>query len=499
MSDLKELDLAKVSELTTGHAAHFKEEVNELELTIQDLRSLKEAEEAGKDREDVVKFLDGQINSENIAAYLGIAENDIGELNDILNEINRIEDIDHFDDEKIEIDQNKLIDLVGGTVNEMKEFIQENPLAPDQLEDILSAEKRIKDRKTAKNYLEKQIRKSRVGEDVSEARKDLEKLKEDMNELKSDESLEDVKPDTSEEDEDIGELNEESEDEEEKTDDKAQENDEEVSDDIENSEDDEDLDEEKEEDEENSSENSDELTDLEKKKQIADDLELEMDEDELEAFSLSDLEKIQSEKSHREELIENLAEKGMEEEDLQNSSTSDLEKVAESMDEKEEAQEEHEEMREEAEEDLEMLMGAVRGSQEEEEEPSKNTKEKIQDFKQNLRDKLDRSDNSKQDSNSGINAGSVQEVLDEYRKLNDEEASIKTAHIMKGFLEQSLGIKREMTYKELAETMPTDEDCMNELAEFFLKMHREQYTGKFNVNNSDSVIDTCEEVINQVN
>ena len=495
MSDLDELNLEKLSELATGGTDHFKQEVNQMDLSLQDLRALKKAEASGKNRDKVLDFLDTQITTENVAAYLGIAEDDIGELGDLINEVERLEDVQHFEEKEIEIDQENLIDLVGGTVDEMKEFIDEKPLTGEQIENVLEAEKRVKDRKTAKKYLERKIKERSVGEDVEKAREDLETLKEDLQEVKTDEGIED-KDETGGADEEtekeVEENSTEEKDEEESQEEESSENESESYDQNKGKEqsvkegDGEASD--SEEEVEGSSQDN-----LEEKEQIAEELDLDMNEDELKAFSLKDLNK------------------GMDDSELRNSSTDDLEKIVSSLGNKEdsedkedetaedkEAQEEHEEMREEAEEDLEMLMGAVKkdagGSGE---DSGRNTREKIEDLRQSIKQKLNRSNKSREETSSGINADKVQEILDQYRNLDDDEASIKTAHIMKGFLEQSLGIERELTYKELAENMPEDNDSMEELADFFLKMHREQYTGKFNVEDSEELIDTSEEVISQ--
>lgn len=505
MSDLDQLDLEKLSELTTGDSKHFKEEVRQMDLTLQDLRALKKAEASGKDRGKVLEFLDEQITRENVGAYLGLAEEDIGELGDLINEIERLEDIKHFEEEEIEIDQDSLIDLVGGTVDEMKEFINDRPLTGKQIENVLEAEKRVKDRKTAKKFLEKKAKERDIGEDVKQARKDLEKLKEDLNSVKEDEDIEENSGDeTSEKDsEEVDENTEpdnsdENEDVETDKDNREGEASENKSEKVQREDDGE-----GETDSEDSDEDQEEKDNLEKKKEIAEELELEMKEEEIQAFSVKDLEKIRSEKRHREDLIERLGEEGMSEKELRNSSTDDLEKIASGLDRDEEekaqeAQEEHEEMREEAEEDLEMLMGAVRDDEENSRDDSgKNTREKIEDLKNSIREKLDRSGDDEENASSGINADRVQEILDQYRELDDDEAMIKTAHIMKGFLEKSLGIERELTYKELAENMPEENQSMEELADFFLKMHREQYTGELNINDSDELIDTGEEVISQ--
>lgn len=525
MSESRKLDIGKISELTTGSSSEFKEEIGKLNPTLPDLRALKEAEKGGKNRDEVIQFIDKHINAENVAAYLGMADGDIGELSDLINEIERVEDLDHFDEESIDIDQDRLINLVGGTVDELKEFAENNPLTAEQLQNILDAEKKVKDRKTAKKYLERKIEKRKVGEDVEKAKEDLENLKSDLQEVRADkgleseeleesdnteESVEKGKSDKNEEEynqepekgiedsneeekEEVNEKDENPDSEEEKdVDEASNEENQEVEDNIEE------VDEANEDAEESEvSEEGNNLPESEEKHELVDELDLDMSEDEIEQLSLEDLRKIKDEKDHREELIQRLEEEGMTEEELRDSSTTDLEKIAGSLEEQEESKEEHEEMREEAEEDLEMLMGAVRWDEEDDdEEDTKSTKEKLQELKENFSDKLSRGKNK--ETNERLDRKKVEEVLDQYRSLNDEEAAIKTAHIMKGFLENNLEIERELTYKELAENMPREDKDMNDLAEFFIKLHREQYTGKLNISDSDEVIDTCESVIKEL-
>ena len=508
--DSQNLTISKVSELTTGSTSDFKEKVLEMDLNLDDLRTLREAEASGKNREEVISFLDSRLTDENVDAYLGLAENDIGELSDIVGEIDRLEDLRHFDQEEVSIDRDTLIDLVGGTVDELKDYVKDNPLTGSQVKDILNAEKKVKDRKTAKRFLKKKIKERSLGQDVDDVYEDLETLREDLEKVRDDaeldnESVSRVEDDTNEESEEGQENSEEVEEIDEGNSDKdnsgegSDQDSNENKSEVENENDEENIDGENGSEGEVSEEQNDQ-TDFEKKMELAEELGLEMGEDELENFSLKDLEKIKSEKDHREHLISKLSEDDMSEEDLRNSSTSDLEKIAESIDKKEESKEEHEEMREEAEEDLEMLMGAVRLDEDEnEEDDGLSTKEKIDELKNNIRSKLSRNKSGGGQSSSKINSDHVGEILDQYRELGEEEAAIKTAHIMKGFLEGSLGIEREMTYKELAETMPTEDDeSMESLAEFFLKLHREQYTGKLEVGDVAETIDNCEEVIEKL-
>lgn len=507
--ELDKLSIGKISDITNSNAEEFSRKVKELDPTVDDLKALKEAEENGQNREELLTFLDNQLTSKNVSNYLGIAEQSIDNLDGLIRQIEDVEDIHHFEEKNIEIEQDDLIDLVGGTVQEMKDFVNEKKLTEKQLQNILDAEKRVKNRKTAKKFLRKSIRRQEIGKDVEDAREDLDSLEDDIEEIKDDEDreieLEDPEKDV--ENEEDGEKDTD-------RDEKEEENDEtEDEEDIEedtsgpeeekNTEEDE-VDEELEEgfgDDEEVESDDDSKDKFEDKKELVDDLDLDLSDEELEEVSLKQLKDIRDEKEHREELIDRLKGEGMDEEDLRDSSTSDLEKVVEGLDSSsEESQEEHEEMREEAEEDLEMLMGAVKDEEEEEEDSGKDAREKFEDFTESIREKLHRSnEEGEEESSSGINAKNVQEVLDQYRELDAEEASVKTAHIMKGYLEQRLGIEREMTYKELADKMPVEEDeSMDELADFFVKMHREQYTGTFNIEEADEIIDTCDRVIEKL-
>jgi hypothetical protein len=488
MTQLDKLEIGEVSELTTGKKEDFRVKVEEKDLSLQDLKALKEAEKSGQNRPEVLSFLDSQIDTRNISRHLDIAEEDREEMEKLVQEIEKIEDIESFEEEGIDIEQDDLIDLVGGTVGEMEEFVKEKPLTGEQLKDVLDAEQRVKNRKTAKRFLEKELEKKRVEEDVSETKQDLEKVKEDLDSLKDDKDIQagDV------------EMSEETEDEEDQDVEEPAEEQEEDTEEVEEAEDVEETTEDEAE-EEDGEEGED--SEFGQKKDIADELDLEMTDEDLESISLDELESLKEEKMHREHLIDRLEDEGMEEEKLRNSSTADLEKIAESMDDSSESQEEHEEMREEAEEDLEMLMGAVKNkeSSEDSEDDGKNAKEKLEDFKDSIQDKLQRSSKDEEETEEGINTEKVEEILDQYRQLDEEEAAVKTAHVMKGYLEQELGIEREMTYKELADKMPTeDHEEVEKLANFFLKMHREQYTGQIAIDNSEEVIDTCEAVIDNL-
>jgi hypothetical protein len=155
-------------------------------------------------------------------------------------------------------------------------------------------------------------------------------------------------------------------------------------------------------------------------------------------------------------------------------------------------------MRKEAEEDLEMLMGAVRGKKDgdnEEESDGEGIKDRVEDLRGQLEDLIHRGGDEESEDTKDINPEEVKELLRDYRSLSREEAAIKTAHVMKGFLEQKLEINRELTYKELAKEMPKKDEDMEKLSDFFLKMHREQYTGKIEISSTQTFMKICKNAL----
>jgi hypothetical protein len=253
--------------------------------------------------------------------------------------------------------------------------------------------------------------------------------------------------------------------------------------------------------EEGSKEDAEEDENRERKKELADDLGL--DNIDIENYSIEELEDIKDEKDERERIISDLNEKGMDEESLREASTDDLRTIREEMEEEGEedskTEEERDEMREEAEEDLDMLMGAVRWDEEDaEEDEGKSLKEKFNDFEKSISEKLSRHSDEEEDSTGKLDPKKVNKVLDKYRDLDSEEASIKVAHVMKGFLEKNLGIEKELTYQEMADHLPEDNEDFQELSDFFEKLNREQYTGQIDVRNIDEIIDTCERILKNI-
>ncbi|MFB6115970.1 MAG: hypothetical protein ABEK10_00520 [Candidatus Nanosalina sp.] len=561
---LDNLEIAEVASLTNEQVEDFKEKVQEKEPTVNDLEKLIEAEEAGKDREEVIQYLNGMIKKENVSDKLETASGGLEDLEETIDEIDELEDTEDLDDkEEVELDQSQIIELVEGTVKELKEYVNENFLYRRQLQEILDAEKAGKNRKTAKRFLEKKIENKGIEEEIKESRRDLERLKEDVENLR--EHFEDYSQDfdfsddgRSEEDQkaaeelleitnsiiedlkdadrivnkpeleektnevilalqnddygkvrdkliEINEMGREDSEEETKEEkeklekqDKKIKRMKEIVSDIESSE---------------SQAEEEEKTDpeLEKKKEIADKLNTDYSESDLEQISLDELEELKREQDHREDLIDKLKEKGLDESDLRQSTTSDLEKLLNSsnsmnqntskFEEVERSdQKSSEELKEEAEEDLERLQGAVSQTELEEnsfeETDGGSAADKIEKFKQEIKNHFE---GSSEANTSGMREDEVKDILEKYRGMDKSESSVKVAHVMKSYLESKLNVNREMTYRELADRIPENQnDEMRELSEFFEKMHKQEYTDSIQIENMDEVIDNCEAVLKEM-
>lgn len=586
---LDNLKIAEVASLTNKQVEEFKQEVSDREPTVNDLEQLIEAEKAGKDREEMIDYLKGMINKKNISEKLQTALDDLSGLEHTIKEVEDLEDTESLKNkDEVEIDQSQIIELIEGTVSELKDYVNENFLYRRQLEEILDAEKAGKNRKTAKRFLEKEIESKGIEEEIKESQEDLERLKKDIKNLKN--HFENVAEEYDYSGEQRSKKNQEAANElleitnsiiqelkdsdnidnrqelEEKTNEviQALQNDNyskvedalvaiskmgrpnQEEDETEKSEDgsggDPDEDEQKneqktvetqetmqEQDEklermkqivQDIEESEDELEEemeensrgpeFEKKKSIAEGLRTSFSDEDIENITVQELQELKREQEHREELISKLKEQGLDEQDLRDSSTSDLEKLfqtSQSMNERqsnfeepEEEKKSSEELRQEAEEDLEELKGAVKSADFEEEtieeEQGPSTSEKIEGFKQQIKSKFERDTG---EESEGMNESEVRNVLENYRELEDKEASVKVAHVMKSYLESKLNVQREMTYRELSERIPTDQnEDMRRLSQFFQKMHKQEYTDSIQIDDVDEVIDNCEAVLDKM-
>ncbi len=442
--------------------------LEEKEASIEDLEKVKRVEKSGKNREEVIEFLNRLIEDKKVLEELNAAYRQLDDLRNSLNRIEIMEDRKN-DNETVDLEETEIIRLVNEDLDEIKEFITENNIHPEDVKRIIEGEKAARGRSTVIGFLEEHLKSLKLHNDIEKSHKDFQTLLKDINSMKKD--LEEFKS-FFRDSEGVESSSEESQ---------------------------EDLDQEEQE--------------LEEKKEIVKELDVNFSEEELEEIEVEELRELREEKEHREELISRLTEEGLEEERLRNSSTSDLEKLAdnveennskeedaEGVDSKNDSEEEDsgksmEEIEEEAEEDIRELQGAVDSEEEiEVEDTSKSTQEKIEDFKDKIRRKFESED--EEDETQGLSDNKVKELLEEYRELPDTEASIKVAHVMKSYLETRLRVDHELTYGELSEKVPSERSSeMSDLSEFFSKMQEEEYRGDITVESIDEIIDTCEKVL----
>lgn len=454
--------------LIEGTVKDLKEYVRDRHLDNEQLEKLLRAERNAKNRKTAKQFLRKRM--------------------DVHQEVEETE----------KIDREELLKILGGTVEDMKEYVKEKDPSDSQLQEILHAEKVVNDRKTAVRFLKSYSKKEELKEDIKKAEHDFRELREDLDRIEREVLDEDIELTGIDIEGDEEEDSEEDKEEEETGDaEESDESDEEEDEDSEQEEADEEGEESEEHDDEEKDEETEdeELSELERKKEIVESLEVEMGEEELEDISLEELKSIRDEKVEREELIDYLEDE-FDNEKLRDASTEDLRKLKRDLDDTEDedpSEKEGEEIKEEAQEDLEMLMGAVKGKEDEEEK--KDRLSGIKNLRSNIKEKLNFGSDEEEEDDDGFKKEDIIDLLEEYGELGKYEAAIKTAHIMKGYLEYSESIDRELTYKELTEEIEANSEAMETLLEFFDDMHKDQYTGDITAD-MDEVIDASKKVVN---
>ncbi len=503
------LDIPELVAVIDGTVKDIQQYVSDNNLTENQLQQILETEKASKQRKTVIEFLENRLEDREVSNTIELAKEEADRIGSIVREL---EDFDQFHEaaDTEEIDTETLLELVGGTVQQLRSYTKEHELGEEQLKEILEAEKTVKDRKTAKQVLEKEIQRFHVEEDIKQAEEDVEKLKEDLEtiESKTDADSEPVM----DEDEDIDEIAEaldevskEIEDEDVEDDDAGID---EIAEEIEeNEEETEEVEEENEKEPEEDDE--EEENELQEKKEVLEDLDIEMTEEELEAITLEHLKELRDEKQRRDQLIDELTDEDFDEEDLKSATTEDLEKIKESISDKEDEEETEEEeeekdedeIREEAEEDLEMLMGAVKSQ-----DNNENSKDRFKDLKE-FQSKIknvfsrgnDEEEGEEETKSKGMTKENVLDILGTYEEMGDREAAIKTAHIMKGYLEYKENIDREMTYKELADNLEgTDGENLEIVLDFFRKMNVGQYTGNMEDIDVERTIEASKQTVEEL-
>jgi len=253
------------------------------------------------------------------------------------------------------------------------------------------------------------------------------------------------------------------------------------------------------------------IDEIDQKKSIIEDLEADFDDEKLKEIDISDLRALKNEKMEREQIISDLVDEGMNEDDLRNSSTKDLRKLRSEMLAPENnskngnddvSDEEISKIEEEAEEELEMLMGVVEEAEDKKvQEESESTLGKLKELKNELGDLVQKQDGKVKSDKDLIREDKVLNLLEDYKSSdNHVKKAIKTAQVMKGYVEYKLGVKRELTYQELSDKIngmaeEQENHDLSVLGEFFGRIHHQIYSGNVYVEDIDNVIDCSERII----
>ena len=480
MSGVENLSTEQIIKETSGTVNELKKFVKESELTEKQIQKLLNAEKENKDRKTARKFLERKKGQVEKNRELSEAEK---EIRDVEEKIQSVEE-KQVEREKYDLKAPDIIKILSDSEKNIREKIVEKKFAEENLEEILESEKNFKNRESVKKNLKSEIRKIHEAEKFAQAEEDVRELEEKISEINSGEEMEKSEKSETEEKES------------EKDNSGTEESGDEDSEPGE-----------QEDAEDSSEEKEEEKTDESGEEDLEDLIEEKPGEvlDKVDKMSVDDIEKLTFEEKLLEELIEDL-EGDFDPEKLKEVSTRDLIKLRAELDEKNsEEQEEDEEkeendkdkeaMEEEAEEDLQMLMGA--GLSEEEVDESESKLSQIENFKQGLKQKLNREKDEEEETTTGIDEEQVLDVLEEYKDLPEREAAIKTAHIMKGYLEYRKGVERELTYSELADKLEESDESEKELSEYFEKMSKDEYTGNVNID-SGKIIETSREVVKKL-
>lgn len=496
----EEIDVAEVVAIVESPVKELKERIRNGKYGPLELEKIHEAEKMAKNRSTAKKFLEKKIDTS-------------------------------YEEVSVDTDLSKqeLLDICSMTVSDLKQHIRSKDYTDEQLQEILHAEKTVKDRKTAVEFLKKYAKEQRLREEFEEAQYEFQHLKDNLARLQSEvmdsggistdfmdqvedelyteegdltdeeveEEIDEITEEESEEETEDSDNDEETGDEENKEEDEDE--------DVEDEETDE-PDEESEEEEDPDVENEmedliEEEDELAEKRELAEELGVEMGDEELQEIDIDKLKSMKDEQSRREELIQKMSE-DFDEEELRQSSTADLEKIFEDIypeaDEKEEDhQKDAEEIEKEAKEDLQMLMGAIK-SKDDGGKERESISDKIDKFKSNITSKLNRGseDEPEDEESASLDSDKVYELLEEYETTDAREASIKTAHIMKAYLEFALGIDREMTYNELAEELEEYQFEGNQtLQKFFKSMSKDQYTGHIDTELAENALESSKAAV----
>ncbi len=185
--ELQELDAETLGALVTGSREEVADYLSDAELPLGDMEALRQAESAGRARDRVLQMIDDHLVAATVARELDVAERDVADVKSIIDRVADLEEVDgDLPDEYDTLDQDAVLDLMGGTIDDMRTFLEEHALSASQLAYLLEAEQKVKDRKTAKRMLRDAMHDQVLAEDMARVKEDIDSLRTDMSDLEAD-------------------------------------------------------------------------------------------------------------------------------------------------------------------------------------------------------------------------------------------------------------------------------------------------------------------------
>jgi poly(rC)-binding protein 2/3/4 len=75
------------------------------------------------------------------------------------------------------VQPSEALEVLQGTVDDLKEFVEQNELGPGEFHEMLEMERHLQDRKTAKKFLQRKYHVEEIDEEIDEARNEVGRLK----------------------------------------------------------------------------------------------------------------------------------------------------------------------------------------------------------------------------------------------------------------------------------------------------------------------------------
>ena len=160
---------AESKKILQGRKEEIKKTIEERNPGKYALKSLIREEKKGDRRQDVLSILKNRLSEEKVLDRLNNLSHQLLETEDLLDKISTGKQTERIESSEI----------VDKTVKQLRKYLKQNEISKDQLQELLKEEEKGKDRKTAKQYINKEL-------ESADSDSNLEKLQEDLSELEND-------------------------------------------------------------------------------------------------------------------------------------------------------------------------------------------------------------------------------------------------------------------------------------------------------------------------